>query len=63
MVGRDRFVREIRMAARLTHPHILPLYASGEEASFLYFVMPVMQGQTPRDLTQDQTQAPSNPTS
>ena len=48
-LGRDRFVREIRMAARLTHPHILPLYDSGEAGGFLYFVMPVMSGQTLRD--------------
>jgi serine/threonine protein kinase/Flp pilus assembly protein TadD len=48
-LGRQRFVREIRMAARLNHPHILPLYDSGECDGFLYFVMPVMQGQTLRD--------------
>ena len=48
-LGRQRFVREIRMAAKLNHPHILPLYDSGESEGFLYFVMPVMQGQTLRD--------------
>jgi serine/threonine protein kinase/tetratricopeptide (TPR) repeat protein len=48
-LGRQRFVREIRMAAKLNHPHILPLYDSGESDGFLYFVMPVMQGQTLRD--------------
>ena len=48
-LGRQRFVREIRMAAKLNHPHILPLYDSGECDGFLYFVMPVMQGQTLRD--------------
>ena len=48
-LGRERFVREIRLAARLNHPHILPLYDSGEAAGFLFFVMPVMQGQTLRD--------------
>ena len=47
-LGRQRFVREIRMAAKLNHPHILPLYDSGEADGFLYFVMPVMQGQTLR---------------
>src|SRR5688500_7209887 len=47
-LGRQRFVREIRMAAKLNHPHILPLYDSGECDGFLYFVMPVMQGQTLR---------------
>ena len=48
-LGRQRFVREIRLAARLNHPHILPLYDSGESDGLLYFVMPVMQGQTLRD--------------
>jgi len=48
-LGRQRFLREIRLAAGLNHPHILPLYDSGEADGFLYFVMPVMQGQTLRD--------------
>ena len=48
-LGRDRFLREIRLAARLNHPHILALYDSGDADGFLYFVMPVMQGQTLRD--------------
>jgi serine/threonine protein kinase/tetratricopeptide (TPR) repeat protein len=48
-LGRERFVREIRLAARLNHPHILPVHDSGEADGFLYFVMPVMQGQTLRD--------------
>ena len=52
-LGRQRFVREIRMAAKLNHPHILPLYDSGECDGFLYFVMPVMQGQTLRDRLQN----------
>jgi serine/threonine protein kinase len=55
-LGRDRFLREIRLAARLNHPHILPLYDSGEAGGFLYFVMPVMRGQTLRDrLLKDRT--------
>jgi eukaryotic-like serine/threonine-protein kinase len=49
-LGRERFVREIRVAARLTHPHILPLYDSGEAEGALFFVMPVMEGQTLRTL-------------
>src|SRR5262245_57621052 len=57
-LGRDRFVREIRMAARLAHPHILPLYDSGEAGGFLFFVMPVMQGQTLRDLLREQRGLP-----
>ena len=46
--GRERFLREIRLAARLAHPHILPLYDSGEADGILYFVMPVMEGQSLR---------------
>jgi len=57
-LGRDRFVREIRIAARLAHPNILPLYDSGEADGFLFFVMPVMQGQTLRDLLREQREFP-----
>ena len=48
-LGRERFLREIQLAARLNHPHILPLYDSGEADGVLYFVTPVMQGQTLRE--------------
>ena len=48
-LGPDRFVREIRLAARLTHPHILPLYDSGEADGFLYYVMPLVEGESLRD--------------
>lgn len=41
-VGAERFLKEIRIAARLTHPHIVPLYDSGEAAGFLYYVMPFL---------------------
>src|SRR5439155_64536 len=37
-LGAERFLREIEIAARLTHPHILPLHDSGEAAGFLYYV-------------------------
>ena len=55
-LGRQRFLREIRMAAGLTHPHILPLYDSGEAGGFLYFVMPVMKGQTLRERLEQENQ-------
>jgi len=42
-LGRERFLREIRLAARLNHPHILSLHDSGDADGFLYFVMPLMQ--------------------
>ena len=48
-LGSERFVREIRLAARLTHPHILPLYDSGEADGFLYYVMPLIEGESLRD--------------
>lgn len=48
-LARDRFIRETQLAARLNHPHLLPLYDSGEANGILYFVMPLMQGQTLRD--------------
>jgi len=47
-LGPDRFVREIRIAARLTHPHILPLHDSGEANGFLYYVMPYIDGESLR---------------
>jgi non-specific serine/threonine protein kinase len=43
------FMGEIRAVARLTHPHVLPLYDSGEAAGFLYYVMPLVVGGTLRD--------------
>jgi serine/threonine protein kinase len=57
-LGRERFLREIQLAARLNHPHILPLYDSGEASGFLYFVMPVMKGRTLRDRLSDDVVMP-----
>src|SRR2546421_11487172 len=48
-LGRERFLREIETAARLTHPHILPLHDSGEADGFLYYVMPYVEGEALRD--------------
>jgi TolB-like protein/Flp pilus assembly protein TadD len=48
-LGRDRFLREIQLAAGLTHPHILPLYESGDAGGTLWFTMPLMRGDTLRD--------------
>jgi serine/threonine-protein kinase len=48
-IGGDRFDREIRMAARLTHPHILPVFDSGEAGGFYFYVMPMMAGKSLRD--------------
>ena len=49
VVGAERFLREIQIAARLNHPHILTLIDSGEEDGFLYYVMPHVQGESLRD--------------
>lgn len=43
-IGRDRFLREIKLAASLNHPRILPLHDSGVADDFLYFVMPYVEG-------------------
>ena len=47
-LGPDRFPREIKIVAQLQHPHILPLYDSGESDGFLYFVMPFIDGESLR---------------
>jgi serine/threonine protein kinase/tetratricopeptide (TPR) repeat protein len=47
-IGPERFLREIRVAARLTHPHILPLHDSGEVEGLLYYVMPYIEGESLR---------------
>jgi serine/threonine-protein kinase len=47
-LGVERFVREIEFEAQLTHPHILPLFDSGEADGFLYYVMPFIAGESLR---------------
>jgi eukaryotic-like serine/threonine-protein kinase len=47
-LGPERFFREIEVAAKLQHPHILPLHDSGEAKGFLYYVMPFVDGQNLR---------------
>jgi serine/threonine-protein kinase len=47
-LGADRFLREIEIAAQLQHPHILPLYDSGEADDFLFYVMPYVGGESLR---------------
>ena len=48
-LGADRFLREIKTAAQLNHPNILPLYDSGEADGLLYYVMPFVDGGSLRD--------------
>src|SRR6476469_2808197 len=47
-VGRDHFLREIRVTAGLSHPHILPLFDSGDADGLLFYVMPFVEGMTLR---------------
>ena len=58
----ERFLREIRYAAQLSHPHILPLYDSGEvpgaSPPLLYYVMPCLGGQSLRDRMRRETRLP-----
>jgi serine/threonine protein kinase len=49
VLGAERFVQEIKTTANLQHPHILPLFDSGEADGFLYYVMPFIDGETLRD--------------
>ncbi len=48
-IGADRFLREVTIAANLTNPHILPLHDSGEAGTYLYYVMPYIEGESLRD--------------
>ena len=57
-LGAERFLREIEIAARLTHPHILPLHDSGEAGGFLYYVMPFVEGESLRDRLNRERQLP-----
>ena len=57
-LGSERFLREIKLAAGLTHPHILPLFDSGEAGGFLYYVMPVVEGDSLRDRLRKERQLP-----
>jgi len=56
VLGAERFVQEIKTTAALSHPHILPLFDSGEADGFLYYVMPYIEGETLRDKLNRETQ-------
>ena len=49
LLGPERFLREIGIAAQLNHPHIVPLHDSGEAGGHLFYVMPFISGETLRD--------------
>jgi serine/threonine-protein kinase len=58
VVGSERFLTEIKTTANLQHPHILPLYDSGEADSFLFYVMPFVEGETLREKLDREKQLP-----
>lgn len=57
-LGPERFLREIEIAARLDHPHILPLYDSGDVEDCLFYVMPYVDGGSLRDRLNKERQLP-----
>ena len=57
-VGKDRFLREIEVSARLAHPHILPLLDSGDAAGTLFYVMPYVEGESLRQRLDRERQLP-----
>jgi TolB-like protein/Tfp pilus assembly protein PilF len=57
-LGPDRFEREIKLTARLDHPHILPVLDSGETAGQLWYTMPFVRGESLRDRLRRETQLP-----
>jgi hypothetical protein len=58
MVGAERFFAEIKVTAALQHPHLLPLFDSGEADGQLYYVMPYMEGETLRERMNRETMLP-----
>jgi len=58
LVGAERFLAEIKTTANLQHPHILPLFDSGEADGFLFYVMPYVEGETLRERIDSEKQLP-----
>jgi serine/threonine protein kinase/tetratricopeptide (TPR) repeat protein len=57
-LGAERFLHEIKLTARLNHPHILPVHDSGEADGFLFYVMPYVEGETLRQRLDRERQLP-----
>ena len=58
VIGAERFLAEIKLTANLQHPHILPLFDSGEADGYLFYVMPFVEGETLRDRMTREKQLP-----
>ena len=58
VLGSERFLKEIELTASLQHPHILPLFDSGEAAGQLFYVMPFVEGETLRGRLERERQLP-----
>jgi Tol biopolymer transport system component len=58
VIGAERFLTEIRTTASLQHPHIVPLFDSGEVAGLLFYVMPYVEGESLRDRLLRERQLP-----
>src|SRR5213595_2997844 len=58
VLGIDRFLSEIRVTAHLQHPHILPLFDSGQAGGLIYYVMPYVEGESLRQLLEREQQLP-----
>ena len=58
VIGAERFLAEIKTTAALQHPHILPLFDSGQADSFLFYVMPLIEGESLRDRLKREHQLP-----
>jgi hypothetical protein len=57
-LGSERFLKEIQISARLTHPHILSVHDSGDAAGFLYYVMPYIEGASLRQRLEQERRLP-----
>ncbi|MDH5315039.1 MAG: protein kinase [Gemmatimonadota bacterium] len=62
VLGAERFLREIQVTANLQHPHILPLYDSGTADGVLFYVMPLVRGQSLRERLTREKQLPVDET-
>lgn len=61
-IGTERFLQEIKTAASLTHPHIVPVHDSGETGGLLFYVMPHIEGETLRERIYREKRIPAGET-